>query len=391
MDYLNYLTTGYSVIAGLIWIIAYGYVLKQIYAPPNISRVNAPEPSSFPSLSVLVPACNEADTIRPALQSLLEQDYPNIEVIAINDRSTDHTGEIIDQLSEQYDNLRAVHIENLPDGWLGKTHALKKGYEISEGDWVLATDADVHYKRSALRNIVAVALHHDRDHISCIPNMKNNGFWHEAAFDGFASLLFSQRNLAGVPDPESEDYFGFGAFNMFRRTVFDQTNGFEWLRMEITDDMGIAQMLRDHGAKQGVYYAFDQLELEWYGSMRKMVEGLEKNSIGVIAQYNYLKGFLIPVIWLLFFMGPLFGLFSSFTAVQVLSAGVITASIPFNILAAFRLERPLFPFLFSVLGALLPMFALLRSTFACVQRGGINWRGTFYPVDELREMQRVRF
>lgn len=391
MDYFVYLISGYSVFTGILWLIAYWFVLRQIYAPPKISQINAPEPSSFPSLSVLVPACNEADTIRPALQSILEQDYPNLEVIAINDRSTDQTGKIIDQLAAQFDNLSTVHIEDLPDGWLGKTHALKKGYEISKGDWVLATDADVCYKKSALRTIMAVAIYHDRDHISCIPKMNNNGFLHEAAFDGFASLLFSQRNLEGVPDPDSDDYFGFGAFNMFRRAVFDQTKGFEWLRMEVTDDMGIARMLRNHGAKQGVYYAFNQLELEWYGSLGKMIKGLEKNSIGIVAHYNYWKGFSIPIIWLLFLMGPLFGLFSPFIVVQVFAAGVIIAALPFNSMASYKLERPLFPFLFSVLGVLFPMYALIRSTFICLKRGGITWRGTFYPVEELREMQRVRF
>jgi len=276
MDYFTYLVSGYSAITGLLWLIAYWFVLRQIYAPQKINQVNAPEPSSFPSLSVLVPACNEADKISPALQSILKQDYPNLEVIAINDRSTDQTGEIIEQLATQYDNLRTIHIETLPDGWLGKTYALKKGYEIAKGDWVLATDADVCYKKLALRSIMAVALHHDRDHVSCIPKIKNNGFLHETAFDGFVSLLFSQQNIEGVSDPESDDYFGFGAFNMFRRKFFEQTRGFAWLRMEVTDDMGIARMLRDHGAKQGIYYAFDQLELQWYGSLGKMIKGLEK-------------------------------------------------------------------------------------------------------------------
>jgi len=339
----------------------------------------------------MVPAWNEANTIKPALTSILKQDYPKLEVIAINDRSTDQTGKIINQLAAQFDNLRAVDIENLPEGWLGKTHALKKGYEISKGDWVLATDADVCYKKSALRSIMAVALHHERDHISCIPQMKNNGFLHEIAFDGFLSLLFSQQNLAGVSDLESDDYFGFGAFNMFRGEVFDQTKGFEWLRMEVTDDMGIARMLRDHGARQGIYYAFDQLELEWYGSLRKMIKGLEKNSIGIVAHYNYLKGFLTPIVWLVFVMGPILGLFSSFIAVQVLSAAAIIAGIPFNAMASYRLERPLISFLFSAIGVFFPMYALIRSTFACFKRGGINWRGTFYPIDELRKMQRVRF
>lgn len=391
MDYFIYLISGYSAITAALWLIAYWYILRQINAPPKINQVNAPEPRSFPSLSILVPACNEANTIRPALSSILKQDYPDLEVIAINDRSTDQTGKIIDQLAAEFDNLQTVHIENLPDGWLGKTHALKKGYEISKGDWVLATDADVCYKKSALKSIMAVALDDDCDHISCIPKMKNNGFLHEIAFDGFVSLLFSQQNLAGVSDLESDDYFGFGAFNMFRREVFEQTKGFEWLRMEVTDDMGIARMLRDHGARQGIYYAFDQLELEWYGSVTKMIEGLEKNSVAVVAHYNYLKGFSIPIVWFLFIMGPIVGLFSSFTAVQVLSAAAIIAGIPFNAMASYRLERPLLPFLFSWFGVFFPMYALIRSTFACLKRGGINWRGTFYPVEKLRKMQRVRF
>ncbi|MGK7369845.1 MAG: glycosyltransferase, partial [Candidatus Halalkalibacterium sp. M3_1C_030] len=297
MDIPSHIIAAYSVFTGLVWIFGLSFIVKQLYSVPKISELNAPEPETFPSLSIIVPACNEEGNIEPALSSLLEQDYPNLEIIAINDRSTDNTGQIIDRLSNEFKSLRALHINELPDGWVGKTNALKKGYEASEGDWVLATDADVCYKPEALRSIMAVALYKKLDHISCLPDMISNSFLHELTYNGFVSFVAGVQNMAGVQDAESDDYFTFGAFNMFKREAFEKTKGFSWLRMEIVDDMGIGKMLRDVGARQGFFFAFDQLELEWYGSLKNMIDGLEKNGIAVLAHYSYLRGFAIPVIW----------------------------------------------------------------------------------------------
>ncbi|HKL18898.1 MAG TPA: hypothetical protein VJ905_08005, partial [Halalkalibaculum sp.] len=198
-------------------------------------------------------------------------------------------------------------------------------------------------------------------------------------------------NMEGVQDVESDDYFAFGAFNMFKREVFEKTEGFSWLRMEIVDDMGVGRMLRDAGARQGFFFAFDQLELEWYGSLRNMIDGLEKNGIAVLAHYSYLRGFAIPVIWAIIFFGPILGLFSSFLTVQAVSTAAIISTVPLNIASARKLERPVSTFLFSLIGVWIMNYALMRSTYMCAKRGGVEWRGVTYSVEELRKHQRVRF
>lgn len=391
MDLPSYVLAVYSVVTGIVWILGLSFIVKQHYSVPKISDLDAPEPEAFPSLSILVPACNEEDSIEPALRSLLEQDYPNLEIIALNDRSTDNTGQIINRLSDEFESLRALHIEYLPDDWIGKTHALQKGYEASKGEWILATDADVCYKPKALRSIMAVALHKNLDHISCLPDMINNGFLHEMTYNGFVSFVAGVQNMAGVQDAESDDYFTFGAFNMFKRGAFEKTEGFSWLRMEIADDMGVGKMLRDAGARQGFFLAFDQMELEWYGSLRNMIDGLEKNGIAVLAHYNYFRGFAIPAVWAVIFVGPILGLFSTYLITQLLSAAAMIATIPLNIASARKFERPISTFLLAPLGVCIMNYALLRSTYMCTKRGGVEWRGDTYSVEKLRKNQRVRF
>ena len=351
MQYLLYLAAGYATIASALWMLGFGFILRQLFSAPRISRVDAPTPDSFPALSVLVPARNEAEAIEPALRSLLSQDYPNLEVIAIDDRSTDETGTVMERLSDEYERLRVLHIETLPDGWMGKTHALKQGYAQTTGDWVLMTDADVCYEPGALRSIMAVALHDDPDQLSCLPHMQNSGFLHEVTYDGWVTLVMGSLNLRGVRDRKSDDYFAFGAFNMVRRDVFDRTKGFSWLRMDIADDMATA----------------------------KMMSGLEKNGIAVVAHYKYWKGVVLPLVWSLVFFGPVVGLLTPWTPVQAVSLSAVVLSIPFNVASARRLRRPIWTYLFSLLGVWCMMYALLRSTYACARRGGVAWGARCIP------------
>src|SRR5258708_11324477 len=131
----------------------------------KLTDVDLDPNQTLPSLSVVVPALNEEATIEPAMRSLLALDYPGLEVVAVDDRSTDATGVILDRLAAQNPHLRVRHVESLPPGWLGKNHALYAGSKIVSGEWILFTDADVHFTAAALRISVACPVGDKLEHI----------------------------------------------------------------------------------------------------------------------------------------------------------------------------------------------------------------------------------
>jgi len=123
----------------------------------SLATIQCEAPDRWPLVSVLVPANNEQDTLFDAMQSLLRVDYPNLEVVIIDDRSTDRTGAVAEQLAAADPRIRILHIDELPAGWLGKVHALHRGIEVCNGEWLLFTDADVELRRGTLRRALTTA------------------------------------------------------------------------------------------------------------------------------------------------------------------------------------------------------------------------------------------
>ena len=188
-----------------------------------------------PRVSIIVPARNEEETIEQALNTLLALDYDNYEVIAVNDRSTDRTGEIMERdcgkspLSQKRENgapachsdLRVIHHSELPAGWLGKTHAMWTAANQATGDWLLFTDADVLFKPDSLRRALAYAESEPADHVVLFPRMimKRPGEYMMIAF--FQTMFMFGHRPWKVADPSTDDHMGVGAFNLVRRSVYD--------------------------------------------------------------------------------------------------------------------------------------------------------------------------
>src|SRR5258706_6156707 len=147
-----------------------------------------------PRISILFAARDEEEKLPAALVTLMEIDYPDLEVIAVDDRSQDSTGRILDEFAATHLRLRAVHITQLPAGWLGKPHALQKAYEASTGDWLLFTDADVRFKHDALRRAVAFAKQQNLDHLSLFCDVEMVGFWEKALITFFVAVFHLATN-----------------------------------------------------------------------------------------------------------------------------------------------------------------------------------------------------
>lgn len=383
----------------VLWIAVSIYMVIATFRMPLLreqAAVLAEEDSNWPLLSVIVPACNEGDHLEAALMSLLEQDYPRLEILLINDRSTDETGAIINRLAERDVRVRAVHIKSLPAGWLGKVHALHQGVTQASGQWYLFTDADVYFQRAALRRAVAAAQRHRLDHVTCLPELTTfAAFWLDVTIRAFYLLLCASARIAEVNRENSSFPIGVGAFNLVRAEAFRKTPGFEWLRMEPGDDLGLGLMLKRAGARSRLFNADGEMRVPWYESLWAMIRGLEKNSFGPGANYSYLRQLLLVLfLWGLIAALPLSlltGLWLGNTALTLSGSGAFLATVVTALVMPRKSVRDAFAFLMVPFGAFIVSLIMLRSAWKCFRNGGIDWRGTHYPIAELRNGQRVRF
>ena len=346
--------------------------------------------SSLGSLSVLVPACNEQEGIEAAAHSLLQQSYPNLELIFINDRSTDGTGEIIDRLAEENQQITAIHIETLPEGWLGKVHALHVATEQASGDWLLYTDADVEFAENALIDIVHFAESSRVDHLAGLPRMKPAGHWIGLAIAAFytsAMFFVSAKRVSNSDDPLA---VGVGAMNLVRKSTFQQSKGFQWLKMETIDDMGLGLLMKRAGGQAVVARAGEQVSLQWYQGLAEMAKGLEKNSPG-LTRYSVLRsiGLLgtLPT--------ALVGFFCTLFLPLPIAASIWLVSLAFPLIFTSTFSRQTAlarsSFFLLPIGLFLLWIIFVRALILLWFRGGVCWRGTSYDVGDLRFGQRIDF
>ncbi len=388
-DVVFYGLGAWAVLTSLAWVFAYTKGIWTMLTMPMLRDVEPPEPAAWPRLSVVIPACNEADTLEPALRTMLAQDYPDLEIVLIDDRSTDGTGSVIDRLAEGDARVRAVHIDTLPAQWLGKVHALSVGCQTATGDWLLLSDADVHHSPGVLRKAVALCEARALDHLALFPATKAGSVLHEAVLSAFGGLFLQMFAVQKVADPNTDDYVGVGAFNLVRKSALEKTQGFEWLRMEVADDVGLGLLLKQSGARSAALFATDELSVTWYADIMSMARGLEKNIYPIMSRYHPLLFLLRLSALLLIVLGPFVGLLHPSPARWIALAAILSLA-PFAVVLSRVLSLRLRATLLIPLGQLILAGMAVNSAFKCLSRGAIVWRGTPYPLDELRKHQRVK-
>ena len=372
----------------LIWTIAPAITVFLCYKLAQLRSLSHPPPVQWPKLSIIIPACNEGSTIATPLREIMDMDYPNLEVIVINDRSSDNTEDEILSVQHDFPSLKYLHIDHLPEDWLGKVHALHKGLELATGEWVLFTDADIYIHPKAMQRIISLCVAEKIDHFSLLPLIYSRSFLASCCIcTALRAIALSQRPW-NANDPDSDSAVGAGAFNLVRKSFFmHHTKGFEWLRMEVADDLALGHMMKKSGGKSYVVLAPEDVQVEWYPSLSKAIRGLEKNAFAQIARFSLWRGMLISLMMLLLGSLPFFApLFPWITPIVIISP----------ILCGYLLSKYLHLSFWSVfasfvLGELLLSYTLFRSTLLGIKRGGVIWRGTVYPTAKLREGCRLDF
>lgn len=342
---------------------------------------------TWPRLSVVVPARDEASAIGRAVESLLAQDYPDLEVVVVDDRSSDATGTVVGELAARDPRIRAIRVTELPAGWLGKNHALMRGAENASGEWLLFTDADIVFAAGALRRAIGYAVSGGLDHLTLAPRLVARGLALRAfvAFFAYAFIALWGAYLAN--DPKSTRGVGIGAFNLVRRSAYERIGTMRALSLRPDDDIRLGRRLRAFGFRQCVLNGNELLSVEWYPSLGAAISGLEKSMYSSM-EYRALDATVVLLYLLATMVWPFVGVIVLGGVDRVL-LGIVVACLGAGLLETYRQSmRPLTPSAL-LLAALLPFaalcfaYAIVRSVYLAETRG-VRWRGTTYPLSLLR-------
>ncbi len=353
--------------------------MRRIRALEDLPDTDQP----LPSLSIVVAARNEERDIEQALLSLLALDYPLLEVIVVNDRSTDATGSILDRISIDYPELQVQHLEVLPDNWLGKNHALQEGAMIARGQYILFTDADVVFEPSSLQRAVAHAEREKLGMLAALPSITMPSLVLESFVALFASGFVSYFKPWLAPNPESPAYVGVGAFNLVSAEAYRDAGMHEPIRMRPDDDVQLGKLIKKTGHRLEMVDAMGAVSVQWYASVGELVRGLEKNIVaGVEYRLTVLAGIVLGLIGI--FLWPFVAIAVAPGISRWIYLAVVVLMLGLNMIWTRHVGVRIFSVFCFPLTILLTIYILIRNTFLTYWRGGIQWRDTHYPLKELR-------
>jgi GT2 family glycosyltransferase len=377
-------------------ILAFAWITRVVGAArgmPTITNVtgdawdrNPVTPAGNPRVSIIVPACNEAANIGPALNTLLHLDYDNYEIIFVDDRSTDSTGEIADAIaasSEAQGRLKVIHVGTLPSGWLGKPHAMWTAGLQSTGEWLLFTDADVHFKPDALRRAIAYAEAEPADHMVLFPRMIMQSAGEKMMIAFFQTLFVFGHRPWKVADPNTKDHMGVGAFNLIRRRVYEEIGTYQALRFEVLDDMKLGKVVKNAGHAQRNAFGDDLISIRWAHGAMGVVRNLTKNFFAIMSfQWPRAVGscFMLAFLNLM----PFLGVWLAHGWARVPYALALLSMFSIYVGMSFHSSVPPYYFLLHPVSTVLFVYTMLRSMIVTLWRGGVVWRGTKYELEELK-------
>jgi glycosyltransferase involved in cell wall biosynthesis len=381
--------TGFSAI---FWLLQLVGALRTVKNMPLLEKMEGKPMENPPKISVIIPACNEANTIKIALEKRLQDNYPNLEFILIDDRSTDGTREILREIAKKDKRIKTVYIDELPESWLGKVHALHTGVKHATGEWFLFSDADAHVKPGTLNRVIQYCQSEQLDHLALVPGFHKGTFLADTAISVFLRALVTWGRSWKIKDKDSSAFGGSGSFNLVRRTAFERTKGFEWLKLEIVDDLGLGDMVKKSGGRSDMINGRGYVSIQWYPTFSEMSTGLGRALWAGIANFSLIKLVLFGCFAFFLDMIPYVILIPmGIPFLPIIGAVIILIAHLTNIIVSKFINRPLLSAFFLPLGNIIVFLVTIKTAVITSLKGGITWRGTFYPTQTLKKGRRLTF
>lgn len=366
----------------LLWIAAACLLLLALatcYGALRARALPAARPATSPRVTVLLPVRDEVGRIEATLQRLLAQQGVELQIVVADDRSTDGTSDVLARLAASDPRLTVVRIDELPAGWLGKANALHVAAAHARGDWILLTDGDAWFGPDVVARAVAEAERQQADHLCLAPSHTTSTPIARGILLALHSTL--ARRFAEVN--AGRGFVGIGAFNLLRRSVYEQIGRHEALRLEVVDDVKLGLLVREQGGRSVARHAPGEVVVDWGSSVPRFLHVVEKNLFAIVefsATGALLLGLALLAVWSAALYGPFEGSVGGWTAGGMLLLQIPAAMLLAPWVALPRASAVLVPFVLPLLAV-----ALLRSMLVTLRQRGILWRGTHYDLEQLRQ------
>jgi hypothetical protein len=393
---LEPLVTAFALIVAAfccLWFLQATLVFRNLSQIRDLARLSPHDPVTWPRVSVVSAARNEATGVAASLRSRLDDGYPDLEVIVVDDRSEDRTPQILAEFAAADPRVSVVRIDDLPDGWLGKVHALHRGVEVASGDWLLFSDADVVIAPGMLARAVAHCEEGHLDLLALIPEFRSTSGSVDLLWAVFVRAMAIAASPDAVRDPRSKVAVGSGGFTLVRRSAFDRTAGFEHLRLETADDMALGAMVKAAGGRCDYVNGRGAVSVSIYDSLGAFFGGVEKNGSSLAGTPFAAVAAVFVLLGCVEF-SPLValgvGLGARIPWLAWLGAATLAVATLATVLPLHRNTGMVLPALGWPIGWPLMAGGVLRSAWLVHWRGGVIWRGTFYPIADVLDAQRFR-
>lgn len=389
VDVFNYSLTAILVGVSLTWIFLIKSMMDSIRFTPYLDRFERKEHDN-PKVSVILPARNEEKFIGECLDSLIEQDYTNYEIIVIDDSSEDTTWDIILEYSKKNTKIIPIRAQKKPDGWMGKNWACMEGYKKARGELLLFTDADTRHSQNVISLAVSHLLSCNLDALSAIPKMRVMDFWTKITLPMISIFLHTRFSAIRVNDPSKKTAYFFGSFFIIKQKTYQAVGMHKGVKHEIIEDGALGKKVKESKHMMKIVRGDQLIEALWARDKSTLWNALKRLMIPLYLQSEKIAiGSFFAVLFLLFMPFPILAysalLVLETTSFSILFGASFVASIMIYVGAIIEVKKllhlRLIDALFAPIGSLVVTLGFL-SGLLHAKSSTVSWRGREYSMKD---------
>ena len=390
IDIFNFSLTAILIGVSGAWIFLIRSMINSFRFTPYLDKFEKIKHDN-PKVSIILPARNEEEFIAKCLDTLIDQDYPNYEIIAIDDSSEDSTGNIISEYAKQNSKVIPVSARPKPDGWMGKNWACMEGYKKATGELLLFTDADTTHARNVISLAVSHLLSFNLDALTAIPKMVSIDFWTKITLPMLSTFLHTRFSAIRVNDPSKKTGYFFGSFFIIKQKTYEKVGTHESVKQEIIEDGALGKKVKDSGYKMKMVRGDHLIDAVWARDKSTLWNALKRLMIPLYLQsHGIAVGIFFAVLFLLFMPFPIF-VYSSILTFETLSNSMVFVSSLIASLLIYAgavievkkgMQLKLIYSLFGPIGSLVVVLGFLSGLLQAKKDSSVSWRGRTYSMKD---------